>query len=139
MPERNDAHRGGDALPPLLHELPTSWRALAGDVRRWAAAEGAATAYERAADELESALHAEGDKLVTVAEAAALSGRHPDTIGGAIRDGRLTNHGVKHRPRVRRAELTRVFPPSAIAGDDRSSYDAVADARFLLGTRRGGK
>jgi hypothetical protein len=122
-----------------IDNLAAWWRVRAAELRRLAAAEGPATAYERAADELEAALLAEGDKLLTVSQAAALTGRHPDTVGSAIRDGRLTNHGVKHRPRVQRAELLHVFPVSRIAAADAAPYDPNADARTLLATRRGGK
>jgi hypothetical protein len=122
-----------------IDNLAARWRARAAELRRWAAAEGAATALERAAEELEHTLRVEGDNLLTVTQAAVLTGRHPDTIGSAIRDGRLTNRGVKHRPRVQKAELVHVFPPSRIAGDGQPSYDPAADARSILGARRGGR
>ena len=120
-------------------DLPPMWRARATELRRWAADNGAATAFELAADELEQASRVEADTLLTVAQAAALTGRHPDTVGSAVREGRLTNRGVKHRPRVQQAELLRVFPPARIAGDRRAAYDHNADARSLLETRRGGR
>jgi hypothetical protein len=123
----------------LLSQLPTEWRARAVELRRWAAAEGAASALECAANELEECLAQEADQLLNVAQAAAQTGRHRDTIGTAIRTGRLTNRGEKHRPLVRRAELVRAFPPSSVAGDAKPSYDPLADARSILGTRRGGK
>jgi hypothetical protein len=122
--------------PTPLDELPASWRARATELRRWAAADGAASALERAAEELEQRLAQEAGQLLNVAQAAALTGRHRDTIGGAISAGRLTNHGRKGGPRVRRGELLRVFPLSEVAGDE---YDPVADARSILGTRRGGR
>jgi hypothetical protein len=111
----------------------------AADLRRWAAADGAACAWERAADELEKVLRAEDDQLLSVVQAAVMTGRHRDTIGAAIRGGRLTNYGEKHRPRVRQGDLMRVFSPSRVAGDEKPPYDPVADARSILGTRRGGK
>lgn len=121
-----------------LSELATQWRARAADLRRWAAAEGAACALELAAEQLEIALAQEADQLLSVAEACALVARHRDTIGKAIRTGRLTNRGEKHRPRVRRGEVVTVFP-RAIAREMKAAYDAAADARSILGTRRGGK
>ena len=59
--------------PPALSEFVSAWRSRAADLRRWAAAEGAACAWERAADELEARLAQEGDQVLTVAQAAALS------------------------------------------------------------------
>src|SRR5690242_7978710 len=87
----------------LTCELPEHWRARAKDLRHFGAAEGAARAYELAAQELAEWLSDRGDRLLSPTEAAVLVGRHRDTIGNAIRAGRLTNHGAKHRPRVRLA------------------------------------
>lgn len=120
-----------------LAQLPLTWRERAAHVRRWTADEGAARAYELVAQELDEYLAEQADQLYTIAEAAALVGRHRDTIGKAVQDGRLTNHGVKHRPRVRHAELRAVFPRSPVAADARGPYDPVADARSILGIRRG--
>ena len=119
---------------PLLTSLAVLWRSRACDLRRWAAAEPAATAYELAAQELEEQLSAASDRLVGAAEAAALVGRHRDTIGNALRDGRLTNHGGKHRPLVRVGELLVVFG-SNVAAAPGNPYDANADARTRLGIR----
>lgn len=130
---------GIDPTSPALSELPSAWRSRAADLRRWGSAEGAAAALECAAGQLEDALRLEGDPLLNVAQAAELTGRHRDTIGGALRTGRLTNCGEKHRPRVRRNELLRLFPATSVAGDANLAYDPVADARSILGTRRGGK
>ncbi len=46
-------------------ELSAAWRARAAELRRWAAAEGAARALEAAADELAEALRAETEELLT--------------------------------------------------------------------------
>jgi hypothetical protein len=66
-----------------------------------------------------------------------LVGHHRDTIGNAVRDGRLINHGTKHRPRVQFGELTRVFPPTDLAERASVTYDGIADARSRLEVRRG--
>jgi len=120
-------------------DLPVVWRAQASELRRVAAAECAARAYEDAAAQLERAARQADNTLLSVRDAAARVGRHRDTIGNAIRDGRLTNHGAKHRPRVRLGELLAVFPSKPVAGPREEPYDPEADARSLLETRRGGK
>src|SRR4029453_7395855 len=132
------AHITTGSTAPALSELASAWRTRAADLRRWAAAEGAACAYERAAEELLELLTPRDDELLNLAKAAPGVGAHRDTIGTAIRAGRLTNHGAKHRPLVRRGELTRAFPASSIASDGKPPYDPVADARSILGIRRGG-
>lgn len=122
-----------------LSELPSAWRTQASELRRVADAECAARAYEDAAAQLELATRLVDNVLLSVADAAARVGRHRDTIGKAIRDRRLTNHGAKHRPRVRLGELLAQFPSKPVAGLRDGPYDPEADARSLLGTRRGGK
>jgi hypothetical protein len=119
-------------------DLPAAWRARANELRRWAN-EGAARAFECAAEELLGALAREGHSLLTIEESARLVGRHRDTIGNALRRGRLTNHGRPRRPRIRKSELVTVYVPSGVAAAKRPAYDAAADARTLLEGRRGGK
>jgi hypothetical protein len=132
--------RRATTSPPTstLAQLAAGWRTRATDLRRLAAAEGAARAFELAAEELQEWLTTWDNQLLNVADAAQAVGRHRDTVGNAVRSGRLTNHGTKHRPRVRRGELLHIFPPSSVAADGKPSYDPVADARSILRTRRGG-
>ncbi|MFN8802682.1 MAG: hypothetical protein ACK5ZO_11025 [Gemmatimonas sp.] len=59
----------------------------------------------RVADELELVERTIGTHLVTLNEAARLSGYAPDTLGRMIRDGRLTNYGRKNAPKVRVTDL----------------------------------
>lgn len=106
-------------------------RALAGDDA------AAAFAYDRAADKLEAALVAQGSRLLGVRDAANLFGRHRDTIGNAIRDGRLVNYGEKNRPRLRFDELERAFGQRAVANRPPVPYDASADAQSRANARRG--
>ena len=114
-----------------------AWRARADDLRRYAAAEEAAQAYEVCAQELTASLSEQFSRLLSVKEAALLTGRHRDTIGNAIATGALTNHGVKHRPRVRYADAVSLFPPREIARAAGQAYDSIPDARAFLGSRRG--
>jgi hypothetical protein len=45
------------------------------------------------------------EELLTLTGAARVTGFHSDSIGRAIRDGRLPNHGRRNAPRVRRGDL----------------------------------
>ena len=123
--------------PEDLHALPTLWREQATELRRIAAAEQAARAFETAADDLEQALTSQGDRLLGVKEAAALVDRHRDTIGNAVRDGRLQNYGSKTRPRVKFADLIATFGARSIVPPRPRSYSSRADARISLETRPG--
>ena len=128
-------------LRPLpLPELAATWRTRAAELRRIADAEGAARALESAAADLDATLAAESDRLLTIREAAALSGRAPETLRKAIRQGRIPNAGRAGRPRVRSGDLGAV--PARQTGRDRSArgkFDARADAQAILEVRRGDK
>ena len=94
--------RPADVAP---RDLPALWRSTAETVRPYA--ESAARAFDRAADELERALHTEADELLTLTQAAEASGYSRDYIGRMLRSGQLHNAGRSHAPRIRRADLPR--------------------------------
>lgn len=76
-------------------------------------------------------------EVLTLPEAARESGYTVDHIGRLVREGRLTNAGRHHAPRVIRGELPTKRRQS-IATPKGQAYDPDADARALLG-RRGGR
>lgn len=94
--------RPADLAP---RDLPARWRSKAEGLRPFA--EPVARAFEDAADDLEHALQAEADELLTLAQAAEASGYSTDYLGRLLRSGRLHNAGRQHAPRVRRSELPR--------------------------------
>jgi len=97
--------RGG-ARMATVSELPSRFRERAQFLRSYAPdAEASATIWELAASEIESALLVDGAELLTLQEAAQISGYSADHLGRLVRSGRLPNHGRKHAPRVRRADL----------------------------------
>ena len=106
-------HPLADSVPRLA-DLSQSWRRRAEGLRPFA--EAAARAFEMAADELEEALDAEGDELVTITEAARRSGFSPDHLGRLVREGKVPNHGRPHAPRVCLADVPRkagALPPAS--------------------------
>ena len=88
-----------------LAELETKWTARLGEWR----ALGASVSGERVAAEIVADLRAiettTADELLTPTQAAAVTGYHPESIARLVRTGKITNHGSKHRPRVKRSEL----------------------------------
>jgi len=90
---------------PLTDELPAVWRRQAAELRQWAAAESAAVALERAADQLDDALRRQDDEPLTLMQAAAESGYSVDHLGRQISRGKIPNVGRRNAPRVRRADL----------------------------------
>lgn len=92
--------------------------------------DGAAIASEVISD-LEMLCQDVANEMLTIAEAAELSGYSPDHLGRLIRTGRLTNRGIKGSPRVARGELPiRPRSQSVAAGQDKP-YDPNTDARSL--------
>lgn len=71
------------------------------------------------------------DTEVTVEEAAALLGRHPETIRRAVRNGTLPDGRTKARGniRIRRGALDKLAAPR------RGTYDPIADAQDIAQRR----
>jgi hypothetical protein len=91
-------------------ELRARWQHRLDEFRRLGAfVSGEAVALEILADvaELESDAGAE---LLTPAQAATRAGYHPESICRLIRNGKLTNYGTKHRPRVKLSDIPRKAP-----------------------------
>jgi hypothetical protein len=105
-------------------DLPHAWRARADDLARFAPA--AAAAFRDAAAELEAALHAAANEVLTLQQASARSGLSVDRLRHKIADGGLPNAGRKGAPRLCARDLpVRKAPPIALA------YDPNLDARRL--------
>jgi len=103
-----------DVVALMLDDLAARWRARAKEYRS-DALESLARLCERHADELETALRAQEGKLLTLTDAAAVSGFSPDHLGRLVRDGKLPNYGRPHAPRVRLADVPRkagALPPA---------------------------
>jgi len=122
-------------------DLVIVWRQRARELEPYAAP--AATAYTKAADELEAALAATESNDLTIGQASDVTGYSPDHLGRMIRQGKLENIGEKHRPRLRRADVEQLstsprkrradLPSNSVTG-----YDPRADARSLARRRNGG-
>lgn len=92
-------------MSTTVHDLPTQWRDRANDLRKWAAADGAATAWEAAATELERTLLERDDEVLTLTAAAQESSYSADHLGRLVREGKIANAGRPNAPRVRRGDL----------------------------------
>jgi hypothetical protein len=113
-----------------IPEVLGVWRKRAQDLRKWAAAEGAAAALETAADELEAILATQDGHLLSLQEASRLSGYSEDHLGRLIRERKIPNAGRRYSPKIRRADLP--LRPKAVARPMRDGYDPSADARALM-------
>jgi len=107
-----------------------------------------ARALEWAMAEVEAALTADTDHLLTLAEASARSGYSVHHLGRLIRRGRIPNSGRRGAPRIRVGDLPmrprRAIPlertPTRSTDDARSAltrYDPRTDAQSLASRRSG--
>jgi hypothetical protein len=88
-----------------LRDVVARWQARRGEWERLGVhVEGSKLAAEVVAD-LESIREAGENEELTLSQAAREIDVHPDSIGRAIRKGRLVNRGRKNAPRVRRSDL----------------------------------
>ena len=90
---------------PAAEALVAAWRDRATSLRRYAPE--AANAYEDAAGELAAILRSGGAELLSLEAAGRECGYSADHLGKLIRRGKLTDHGRRHAPKVRRDELPR--------------------------------
>ncbi len=88
-----------------LADLPAEFRHRAAFVRENAAAEQAATAWERAAIELEAALRAHVLEALTLREASLECGYSVDHLRRLIRDATIPNAGDQREYRVLRRDI----------------------------------
>lgn len=117
-------------MTPERALLPAQWRAKADVVRPFNP--GAAFAYEECAREREAEIAGQANQVVTLTEAAALSGYHADSLRHKLATGEIENVGRKHAPRVRIADLPRKAGRVAA-----SAYDPQQDALRLLSPQGG--
>lgn len=116
--------------------LVQRWRKDAVLLRQYRNNQQAESLEDRAA-ELEALLHEEENALLSLAEAAGVTGYSTDHLGRLVRQGRLPNAGTKHRPRIRHGDLPRRPRRQPIAGASADLYDPTADARSLASRRKG--
>jgi excisionase family DNA binding protein len=92
----------------------------------------AVTARETLLQKLIAAAQQYLDGQITVEEAAAILGRHPETIRRAVRTGALPDGRTKARGRhrIRRGDL------EALAAPNFRTYDPNADAQDIARRRR---
>ncbi len=94
--------------PSAVHQAVVDIRAKSAELRESFGAEGRARALEWAAAKIEQALRDESDQLLTLPDAAKLSGYHPDSLARMVRDGQIPDHrppNSKGMIRIRRGDL----------------------------------
>src|SRR5579872_6104758 len=90
-------------------DLPTLWRRQAEAYDRDGAI-GQASVLKRVANELESSVREQAERVLTLREASLESGLSVDHLGRQVRLGRLVNAGRKGAPRVRAGDVPHKTP-----------------------------
>lgn len=117
--------------PAPLDELRARWRARREEFARFRATIDGATLCGELLTELESALQAHDDEVLTLRDASVVSGYTVDHLARLIRQGKLANAGRKRAPLVRRRDIPlKTISTSRRTGAD--SYNARSDARSLV-------
>jgi hypothetical protein len=115
-----------------LDALADTWRARAAELRAWGAGANAET-LERAAAELEEAIAAGATELLSLEDAAELSGYTADHLGRLVRLGRIPNRGRPNAPRIQRSDVPAKPCRRARGNDDaRSSTSLSAISREAI-------
>lgn len=120
----------------MIHtEVVALWTARRDELRKLGAiVDGARLCDEFLAD---LAALAASEGFVTLTEAARHTGYTADSLSRMIREGKLTNHGRKHAPRVRVSECPwKSVRTDGLAGRHANAYHPDTDARSLVGSRR---
>ena len=120
----------------LFIDAATSWRARAADLRRWAAADGAARALEAAAEDVEEIVRRLDDEVLSMKDAALESGYSEEHIRRTLRQQPDLNAGRRGKPSIRRSDLPR--KARSLARRNAAAYDPAADAQSLM-SRQGAK
>lgn len=120
-----------------IRDVIERWQKKRGELARYhAQVDGEALVTEMLAD---LDLLADGEAAVSLPVARAETGYSTDHLSRLIKEGKLTNYGRKHAPRVRLSECPRKRSSAGghLAGRAVQAYHPTTDARSLVGARRG--
>ena len=110
-----------------LLALAAQWEAEAETLARYKDERGAATCTLHAA-ELRAAVSAVGEELLTLADAAEVSGYSVDHLRHRVADGSIPNKGRKGSPLIRRSDLP-VKASAALRCDDGAAGEILREIR----------
>lgn len=113
-----------DAVAALLD----AWEADAATLARRGDPRGAELIRQLVGEARAAIAETAGDVL-TLAEAARLSGYSADHLRALVAEGKIPNAGAKYRPAIRRADVPR--KPGATPAAPPSGYDVGADVASL--------
>lgn len=118
-------------------ELVTKWESRLREFEHYEAIVSGAKLCREFLQDVTAVRSTTDDELLSLAQAAALGGYSVDGLARLVRQGKVPNQGRRGSPLIRRADVP-IRPGRRIAASDSGHYDPAADARKLVGRRRGG-
>ncbi len=109
-----------------LESLAKRWQAEADTVEQRYGDRTTAKLLRTLAAELTETLREEADELLTLAEAADLSGYASDTLRHRVSNGSIPNSGEPGRPRIRRGDVPTKPGTSNGTSDDEAEAAALS-------------
>ena len=119
-----------------LSSLIARWRTDAAVFRRYGR-DADAYVLELHATEVEAALQRTADEVLTLPQAATVSGYSAEHLGRLIRDAKLRNAGRPNAPRVRRGDLPSKPAPQRLAERTDNVYRLDRLFRDVATSKRG--
>ena len=119
-------------------DLVVRWEVHANTLRSFGAS-SQAEAVQRCIVELQDALEAQDDELLSLQQAAQICGYTADHLGRLVRQGLLQNLGRQRAPRIRRGDLPRKAAslPLKASGLHLLGADPRQVARAVVTSRKG--
>ena len=111
-----------------LKTLAERWRTEADTLAQRYGDERTARLLRTLAAELDEAVHETEDELLTLTQAADLSGYTADHLRHCVADGSIPNAGERGQPRIRRGDL----PTKPGTATDTGEDEATRAARSIL-------
>ena len=116
-------------------ELRERWAARREEYERLRVQVDGARVIAEFLSDLESVEHDSGERLLSLQQAAELSGYSAEHLARLVRAGTIPNGGRHNKPLIRLADVPRK-PKQRLDKTLKKAYDPIADARDLL-SRRG--
>ena len=109
-----------------LEALAKRWQSEADTVEQRYADKASARLLRTVAAELVEVLRTEADELLTLAQAAEVSGYQSDTLRHRLADGTIPNAGRPGAPRIRREDVPRKPNANDDTGEDEAGRAALS-------------
>ena len=123
-----DSRNRSTLMSKATSDCVEAWLREAEDYSRKGIAPEAANTLRRCAGEIGAALQVEGQRKLTLSEAAEVSNYSVEHLGRMVRQGDIPNAGRKGKPAVRQSDLPR--RPKVVRAAH-STYDVMTDARSI--------